>query len=275
MVIDSIPSFVGMIYAIIATVIVITLFRKGKFSKRKGYIFLIISTLFGFLVFAPMLPLQLQTVILGNTKQLQVPIVLAIGVLVVFVVLTFIFGRAFCGYVCPIGAVQELIYRLPVKKIRFSNKVIPVALHFILFVTFLVLAIVFSEALLKYLGVKDFFHLSTATSFFYVFLTLLITSAFYYRLFCRFLCPYGMLLSLAAIKSRFKLRRTADCKDCGKCEKACPTNEAAETDQKQECYLCNRCVEACRKNAIVYTRKVQDIGKENGLPESKAANMDD
>ena len=56
MVIDSIPQVVGMAYAIIATLVIVILLRKGKFSRRKGYIFLILQTglnqyfLFGLLV---------------------------------------------------------------------------------------------------------------------------------------------------------------------------------------------------------------------------------
>ena len=117
MVIESIPKAVGMAYAIIATIIVVILMNRGKFSKRKGYILLVISTLFGFLIFAPMLPYQFQSIILGKTQQLGIPIALALVVLFAFVVLAFAFGRAFCGYVCPIGTIQELVYHLPVKKL--------------------------------------------------------------------------------------------------------------------------------------------------------------
>ena len=266
MVIDSIPKFVGMAYAIVATIMIVMMFRRGKFSMRIGYGFLVVSTLFGLLVFAPMLPLQFQTVLLGNTKQLGVPIAFAIMVLVVFVVLAFAFGRAFCGHVCPIGAVQELAYLLPLKKLRISRKAVPIAFRFAVFVAFLILAVAASIGMLKYLGVKDFFHLDFGAAFFYVFLTLLIISAFAYRPFCRFLCPYGVLLSIAAIKSRFRLQRNENCIDCGKCEEVCPTNEAGRTDLKQECYMCNRCKEACPSNAIVYVRKLTAVQQEEPSP---------
>lgn len=255
MVIDSIPMVVGMAYAIIATLMIVVLLRRGKFNKRVGYVFLVVSTLFGFLVFAPMLPYQFQTIILGNTKQLGAPVALAVVVLVAFVVLAFVFGKAFCGYVCPIGTLQELVYHIPTKKARIKNKVFPVAFRFVFFVAFIVVALVSSAGLLKYLGVRDFFYLDVSSAFFYVFLALLIISPFLYRPFCRFLCPYGVLLSLAAIKSRFKLRRNENCIDCKKCGEICPTNEAGRTDLKQECYLCNRCKYVCPNNAIDYTRK--------------------
>lgn len=234
MVIESIPSAAGMAYAIIATIIVVILFRKGSFSKRIGYVFLSISTLFGFLVFAPMLPYQLQAVVLGNTKQLGAPLPIAIIFLVLFIALSFAFGRAFCGYICPIGTLQELIYHLPVKKVRIKSKTITIAFRLVSLVVFLVLASVSSVGILKYLGIRDFFYLNATSVFFYIFLTLLIVAVFAYRPFCRFLCPYGALLSLAAIKSRFRLRRNDDCNECGNCEDACPTGEAGKRDLKQK-----------------------------------------
>jgi len=255
MVIESVPKIVGMAYAIIATIIIFMLLRRGKFSKRIGYIFLAVSSLFGFLIFAPMLPYQLQAVILGNVKQLGAPIALTIAVMILFIVLAFMFGRTFCGYVCPIGTLQELVYNIPTKKLRINNKVIPVVFHYIFFIAFVTVALTLSVGLLKYLGVRDFFYLNTPSAFFYVFLGLLIISAFVYRPFCLFLCPYGVLLSLAAIKSRFKLSRNENCTDCGECEEVCPTFEAGRTDLKQECYICARCQYVCPNNAIEYTRK--------------------
>ena len=255
MVIDSIPKVVGMAYAIIATFVIIILLRKGKFSRRKGYIFLVASTLFGFLVFSPMLPLQLQTIIMGNAKQLGAPLPLAIVVLVVFIVLAFAFGRSFCGYVCPIGTVQELAYLLPLKKLKISNKAITIAFRLIFSIAFVILAVAFSIGLLKYLGVKDFFNLDSASVFFWGFLAIMVISIFLYRPFCRLACPYGVLLSLAVIKGRFKLKRNENCINCKKCIEACPTNEVGWTDLKQECYMCYRCKEVCPVNGMEYTRR--------------------
>lgn len=255
MVIDSIPQVVGMAYAIIATLVIVILLRKDKFSRRKGYIFLIVSTLFGFLVFAPMLPLQLQTILMGNVKQIEAPLPLAIVVLVMFIVLAFAFGRSFCGHVCPIGTVQELIYLLPSKKLKIPNKAITIGFRLIFSIAFVILAVAFSTGLLKYLGVKDFFHLDTGSVFFWGFLAIMVISIFFYRPFCRLACPYGVLLSLAVIKGRFKLRRNENCINCKKCIEACPTNEVGWTDLKQECYMCYRCKEICPVDGMEYTRR--------------------
>jgi NAD-dependent dihydropyrimidine dehydrogenase PreA subunit len=55
--------------------------------------------------------------------------------------------------------------------------------------------------------------------------------------------------------SLFKLRRNPSCIECGKCEMACPVDEAKRGDRKGECYLCARCIEVCPvKGAITYRR---------------------
>jgi len=252
----EIAKVAGMAYAIVATIMLVLMFRKGKFNRRIGYLFLAISTVLGFVIFAPMLPNQFQVLLLGKTKQLGVPIPLAAVVLFVFVALSFAFGRVFCGYACPVGAVQELLYLLPGKKLKVTNKTITTAFRVGFLIAFVVLAAGFSIGLLRYLGLKDFFDLNTGAVFFWVFLTILVVSVFVYRPFCRLACPYGALLSLAAIKGRFKLRRNESCINCKKCREACPTNEVGWTDLKQECYMCNRCKEACPVNGMEYTRRL-------------------
>jgi ferredoxin-type protein NapH len=252
-VIDSIPKAVGMVFAILVSFLVVGLLLKGKFNRRIGLVLLTASTLMGFLVFAPMLPNQFQVLLLGKTKQLGVPVPLAGAVLALFVAMAFVTGRSFCGYACPIGALQELVYRLPGKKLILRNKKVTQAFRLVSLAAFLVLTLVFSLGMLNYLGVHDFFYLDF-TWYFLVFLAIVLLAVFLYRPFCRLVCPYGAILSLAAIKGLFKLRRNDSCNECGECELVCPANEAGARDLKQECYLCHRCVEACKRNGINYGR---------------------
>ena len=254
MVVESIPKVTGMIYAIAGFFILVYLFHKDRFNKKIGYFFIIASTIMGFLVFAPILPNQFQLLILGNMGDGTQGQIAIVGFLL-FIILTFVFGRIFCGYLCPIGAIQELVYHMPTKKLKITNKNLPIFVHSLFFVIFLILGFVFSMGFLTYFGFRDFFHLRIVSPFFYIFLTLLAISIFIYRPFCRFFCPYGMLLSLVSAKSIFKLQRKDDCIDCKKCERVCPTNEAGRDDLKQECYLCNRCKDACPVNAVIYSKR--------------------
>ncbi|MBM3157737.1 MAG: 4Fe-4S binding protein [Chloroflexi bacterium] len=245
----------AMAYAVIATVMLVVMLRRGKFNRRIGYLFLVISTVLGFLIFAPMLPYQFQLLLMGKIKQLGMPVAIPAVFLTMFVVLSFAFGRVFCGYVCPVGATQELLYLLPGRKLKVANKTITTAFRIGFLIAFVILAVVFSTGLLRYLGLKDFFDLNTGAVFFWVFLTIVVISAFVYRPFCRLACPYGAVLSLAAIKGRFKLRRNENCINCKKCGEACPTAEVGWTDLKQECYMCNRCKDVCPVSGMEFTRR--------------------
>jgi polyferredoxin len=192
--------------------------------------------------------------VLRDAQGLRAPLIVgAIGLTVVFL-LTLIFGRFFCGYLCPAGAVQEIAYHAPVPKFTPWQKHAFMLVRAVFFILFLVLAFLFSASLLALFGIRDFFYLAL-TAGTAAFIVLLAVSAFLYRPFCRLVCPYGALLSLDAGKSIFRLRRTAACTGCKKCEEACPTDEAKRDDAKAECYLCGRCTDVCPvPGALRYTR---------------------
>jgi ferredoxin-type protein NapH len=247
MVVESIPMIAGIIYGFLAFAILAWLWYSGRFSRRLAMPFLVVSALFGFLVFAPVFPFQLQVIVLGN--------VAALGGLLAFIVLVFIFGRVICGQVCAAGAVQELMYLLPVTKHDRAGSRVPVAVRAAVFVVFLIAGLGFSVNLLGLIGLPAFFHLAVASVPFFIFLAIILLAAIIYRPFCRYICPYGALLAPVAARGIYRLRRTDACIDCGNCEQACPTGEIGLAAGFGECYLCGRCIEACpEEGAIVYAR---------------------
>lgn len=253
MIFENVPKIVGILYAAITLLLLAYLFYKDKFNKKIGTIILIISTAMGFLIFAPMFPIQLQLIILGDVAQLGAPITMALIGLVLFIILTFVFGRLFCGYICPIGAIQELLYLLPTPKKKITMKKELMIVRGIFLLIILIAAVFFSVNVLSYFGIESFFNLITTSLFSLVFILLLVISIFIYRPFCRIFCPYAVFLSLASRISYFKFRRNPQCIDCKKCENICPTNEAAREDKKQECYLCYRCKDICPVHGIDYS----------------------
>ena len=258
MILENIPKMVGIIYAVIALLFLIYLFYIDRFSKKISYFFLTLSTVMGFLIFAPMFPVQLQLILLGETVMVGAPIGIALLGLVLFVVLTLLFGRMFCGYLCPIGAIQELLYILPTPKKRIAIKKEFMVFRIIFFIGLFVLAIFFSINLLSNFGITAFFNLDFTSLFSVVFVVIFIVSIFVYRVFCRLFCPYAVFLSLASQFSFFKFSRNENCIDCKKCEEICPTNEAHADDLKQECYLCYRCKDVCPVDAIDYKKNEKE-----------------
>ncbi|NLZ29434.1 MAG: 4Fe-4S binding protein [Methanomicrobiales archaeon] len=260
MVVESIPKAVGFIYGSLAFVALIWLWYSGRFTRRRAIPFLVVSAFLGFLVFAPVYPYQLQMVVLRDTVALGSPVPMALGALLVFVALALIFGRIICGQVCPAGAVQELMYLLPVKKHNRAESRTPMAVRVGAFIVFLAAGLGLSVDLLALIGLPAFFHLAVMSISFFIFLGVILLSATVYRPFCRYICPYGALLAPAASKALYQIRRTDACINCGRCEQVCPTGEADPTARLGECYLCGRCTDACLVDgALVYGRKDEKL----------------
>ena len=254
MVLTEVPKAVGFIYALVVIGVVAYLWYSHRWRQWIGWLLLIVSAALGFLIFSPVAPYQLQQLALRDVQGLGAPLIVGATGLTLVLLLTVIFGRFFCGYACPVGAVQEIAYLSPVPKLRPRQKVAFMVVRGVFFIIFLVMAFVFSASLLAWFGINDFFNLAlTAGSV--VFLIVLLVSLVFYRPFCRLVCPYGALLSLGAAKSLFRIQRTDACIECRKCEKACPTDEAKREDAKAECYLCGRCIDVCPKEgALVYSK---------------------
>jgi len=257
MVVSSIPPILGLVYALIAVPVIAYLWYKGKMTRAIAYLFLFITACLGFLIFSPMAPYQFQQAIVGGGPGPGTPLPMVMGLILIFMVLTFVAGRIFCAQLCPIGAVQELIYTGPKRTTGAAEKKVAMVIRGISFFAFLIAGFVFSVALLRFFGIKEFFYLDFRSAFFTVFVILIAISLFFYRPFCRLVCPFGTLLSLAAAKSLFKIRRTGACIQCGTCEQVCPTREAGADDAKTECYLCGRCTRACpTQGALKYSRAI-------------------
>jgi len=78
---------------------------------------------------------------------------------------------------------------------------------------------------------------------------LAVLSVFVQNFWCRYLCPYGALMGLAALASPLRIRREASlCIDCAKCAKACPSAlpvDCLVTIRSAECLGCMECVTEC------------------------------
>ena len=252
---DQMARAIGLVYALAIIALVAFLLSKNRLTRNRRIAILILTTVLGFVIFAPMIPLMFQAIMLGNTASLGAPLPMLVAMLILFIALTLALGRIFCGYACPIGTTQELAYHIPMKKVRPIDKKIRMTIHIAMFATFVLLAVMLSKGLLVLIGINAFFQLNILSIPFIIFAVLLVLSTTLYRPFCRFICPYGLLLSLASMLSFKRLRRQTGCIECAKCEKTCPTNEAGRNDSKLDCYLCGRCVDVCPVDVIRYTKK--------------------
>lgn len=132
-------------------------------------------------------------------------------------------GRTFCAGVCPFGALQELVLLSPVQVPRWIA--LPLG---VLPVVYLALAVLFAVTgsgymICRYDPFVGLFRLSATVNMLVVGACVLLIAVFVGRPYCRFLCPYGVLLGWA---SRVSKRRVSispqGCASCRLCEDRCP-----------------------------------------------------
>lgn len=132
-------------------------------------------------------------------------------------------GRAFCAGVCPHGALQDLLLIKPLKVPIWLEHALGV-LPFI----FLGFGLTFAATgtgfpICRYDPIVPIFRLNGPGLLIVLAVLTLVLGLFVGRPYCRFLCPYGALLKLAALTSKWKVRVTPDvCTQCQLCAQSCP-----------------------------------------------------
>ena len=250
----------------------VLLFKK-KLTKTAAIIVLTIAFIVSGIIFGgspnPVFPLQNMAIGIWMGQSLLV-IIKTLNITVVLLLTTFLFGRIFCSYACPLGAIQELMSKFQFKsnlKAQKNKKILSLSsktafyIRIGYFIVFIGAGVIWGLAALQYLNPFIGFQIFKKPGFPLVGVPailigiIIITSIFVYRPWCRLFCPFGALADLTSRFSLFKLRRTEDCTDCKLCEKICPTQEAERDSAKGECYLCNRCVDICPHAALEFRRK--------------------
>ncbi|NCC85538.1 MAG: 4Fe-4S binding protein, partial [Clostridia bacterium] len=190
----------------------------------------------------------------------------------VFLLLSLVFNRAFCGLICSFGAIQEFIGNLGRRVFRRRLLVPQSADRILRYGKYLVLILTVAMAWLTgtlwfaafdpwtaYGHLISFEELLTSYWIGLIILILSIVGSFFYeRFFCKYLCPLGALNAVIGRLSRFSVRRDPEaCIDCSLCSRACPVNldvEHANSIRSAECLSCGKCVAACpREGALGFT----------------------
>ena len=195
------------------------------------------------------------------------------------------FGRFICGYVCPMGFIQDLAYRIKtpklILKLRFPRYIKYAVLA--LFVVILPLTALndlsglgepwFCKYIcpsgtlfgaLPLLAANDFLRgmagaqLALKLSLAFI---ALIAAVFIFRGFCRVACPLGAVYALFNRVSILRMRCDRDkCVNCGACSRACHIGiEPVTQPNSPECVRCGKCVNACANKALAYG--VRDKGR--------------
>ena len=185
--------------------------------------------------------------------------------LIAFLATSWIFRKSFCGWLCPVGTISEYLWRLGRqtfgRNFRLPRK-LDIGLrslkYLLLALFFYAVASMSVPAIHAFLegpyGVVDDVKMLNFFRFLgigggIVVALLVFASVFVQNFWCRYLCPYGALMGMAALASPVRIRRdTSLCMDCGKCTKACPSALPVDqliTIQSAECTGCMQCVASC------------------------------
>lgn len=230
-------------------------------------------------------------------------------ILGIILLYSIILGRTICGFLCPVGLVQELLYKIKTPKLKKSKitRILSYFKYVILIVLVLILPLVYAlqtknmplPAFCKYIcpagtlgGAVALLINPNNTSFFtmlgglftwkFILLVIFIaTSIFIFRFFCRFFCPLGALygffnrLSIIGITVDKSL-----CNGCNSCVNNCKMDVLEVGDH--ECIQCGECKKGCPVNAIKWKSICKKVKKEiesekqnsnTSIVESKKSNV--
>ncbi len=196
-----------------------------KRSRRLVFMLMIFSLLyFGFWRKGCICPIgALQNVILSffdNSYAVPVTVVLFF---ILPLVSTLFFGRTFCAAVCPLGGIQDLVLLRPVSVPQWLESALRLLAYIYLAAAVLFAATGSAFIICRYDPFVSLFRLSGHLSLLILGACFLLTGMFIGRPYCRFICPYGVILRQFSRLSKWKVTITPDdCIKCRLCENACP-----------------------------------------------------
>ncbi|HWT73604.1 MAG TPA: 4Fe-4S dicluster domain-containing protein [Mobilitalea sp.] len=187
------------------------------------------------------------------------------------VIATLLFGRVFCGWLCPFGALMMLVDKI--SRILFKNKsfkkmaefrtravkrLLPIRYFWLLFLVITyalgvnIVAPLTPFALFSHEIVRIF-----QRSVPWLLIAIVIMTIFFSRLWCSVFCPTGVLLSFIGRLRLFRYQTTGGCIHCKKCGYSCPVG--AEPDRTgvagEGCLTCGECQAVCPTKAVGFRKE--------------------
>lgn len=185
-----------------------------------------------------------------------------------------ILGRFICGFLCPFGLFQELLYKIPSPKFK-----LPKFLKYVKYAILLIFVLILPVASTNFAGLGDptfckyicpagaleggipmvltHEELRGAVGHLFalkisILALVVLASVFIMRFFCKVICPLGAIYGLCNKISLYRLKVDKEkCISCGKCAKVCPMDvDPTRSPNSAECIRCGKCAWECPVNAI-------------------------
>ena len=202
----------------------------------------------------------------------------AIALTISLTIVAFFMGRIFCGFVCPIGSLQDFFKHIG-SKIGIKEKGIikyqkfnPEWIKYVILILLLILSTVklgnYISPLSPWLAFLNIFMGIKLEIGLIVLIMILILSLFIKRIFCRIFCPLGAFQSLMCAIGPSKISRNQVCNGCAICLEDCPVDikYGEELEISPECINCLKCTETvCVKSSQGYSQKFAGKKIKNNL----------
>ena len=220
---------------------------------------------------------SLQAVISGKEHSFSFYIV---GFLIFF---GSVFGRFICGWLCPFGLAQDLLYKIPFfqKRKNMPGHKILIKLKYVIFLVFvIILPMIVTNFIgqgdpwfckyicpsgtlmagLPLVGMNESLRNAIGGLFSWkivLLMTIVIISLWFYRPFCKYLCPLGAVYSVfnPIALYRYQVKEEV-CTKCGKCQKVCKMDiKVWENPKSPESIRCADCIKNSPEKAIVRAKR--------------------
>ena len=207
------------------------------------------------------------------------------------ILLGVLLGRFICGFLCPFGWLQELLHKIPTKKLS-TKKLKP--LTYLKYVILAVTVVLLPAIIVNDVGISDPFFCkylcpqgvlegaiplsavnagiraalgSLFTRKLTVLLAVVVLSVLFFRPFCKWICPLGAFYALLNKVSLFQMKVDKNkCVSCGKCARVCKMDvDVTKTPNHTECIRCGMCISTCPTDAVQF-RYGFGIGKDKSKP---------
>jgi ferredoxin-type protein NapF len=199
---------------------------------------------------------------------------------IMVILITLLFGRVYCSFVCPLGILQDISistsdilikktnsYKRPLSIISYTVlgiSILPVFFHNIFFLNLLD-PFALSGKILS--GIREALFMSLMLLLFFVLLSFLKK-----RWYCNMICPVGIFLGLLSRISFFRISiEGGRCSGCGRCESVCKSNCIDSGEHHLDfdrCVGCMNCLDSCPEKAILYRFS---LAKKEIIPGNAAA----
>lgn len=194
------------------------------------------------------------------------------------ILLGVLLGRFICGFLCPFGWLQELLHKIPTKKLS-TKKLKP--LTYLKYAILLLAVVLLPAIVVNDLGMGDPFFckyicpqgvlegaiplaavnegIRSALGPLFnrkliILIVVVVLSVLFYRPFCKWICPLGAFYALMNKMSLLGIKVDEHkCVSCGKCARVCKMDvDVTKTPNHTECIRCGKCITSCPTDAIKF-----------------------